>query len=221
MLQDREQRNRLISGVLIIALGIMALINNMIAGDIAAWIWIIGLALAAVAFGWAYTFDKEAWVAIGAYVTGATAILIFLITKLNLSGLWQPVIVLLGVALPFFAAWWANRKRWGLLIPAYILVAIIPILLISEGGTDEGKLVPAYVMLVIGIPFIIAFFATRKWELLIPGGILAFIGLAFLGTSIGLSEQVLTVIVPVAVIAVGVFMFYTGWSGKTQEQKQK
>lgn len=221
MLQDREQRNRVITGVLIIALGIMALINNAIADEVAAWIWIIGLAVATLVFVWSYTLDKEAWAAIGAYVTAAIAVLILLITKGNLSGLWVPVIVLLGIALPFFAAWWADRKKWGLLIPAYILVAIIPILLISEGTTDEGNLVPAYVMLVIGIPFIIAYFVTRKWGLLIPGGIMSVIGLAFLGTQVGLSEQVITVGVPLVVIAAGVFMLFSGWLGKTQEQKHR
>jgi hypothetical protein len=221
MLQNREQRNQLIAGVLIIALGIMALINNAIADDVAAWIWIIGLTVATVGFGWAYTFDKETWTAVGAYLTGAIAILIFLITKVALSGLWVPVIVMLAIALPFLAAWWASREKWGLLIVAYLFFAIIPILLISEGTTNEGELVPAYVTLAIGIPFIIAYFATRNWLLLIPGGIMSFIGLAFVGTSIGLSEQVLTVIVPLLVIVVGVFMLYRTWSGKPQEQKQK
>ena len=221
MLQDREQRNRLITGVVIIALGIMALINNMIADDVAAWIWIIGLAAAAVVFGWAYTFDKETWAAIGAYVTGAIAILIFLITKIEISGLWVPVIVMLGLALPFIVAWWLDRKTWGLLVPAYVFLAIIPILLIGQGTGNQGQLIPAYVMLVIGIPFIIAYFVTRTWGLLIPGGIMSVIGLAFLGTSIGLSEQVLTIIVPLVVIAVGVFMLYRSWSGETREQKQK
>lgn len=220
MLQDREQRNRLIMGVLIIALGAVALITDAIADEVAVWVWIISLALAAVVFIWAYTFDREGWAAVGAYVTGAIAVLIFLVTQVSLTGAWLPVIVLLGVALPFLAVWWADPKKWGFLIPAYVLVAIIPILLISEGAADEGNLIPAYVMLVIGLPFIVAYFITRKWGLLIPGGILSVIGLAFLGASIGLSEQVLTVIVPLALIAGGVYLLYSAWWGKYHEQRQ-
>jgi hypothetical protein len=221
MLQNREQRNRMILGVLIIALGVMTLVNNAIADDVAEWIWIIGLAAAALVFGWAYTFDKETWAAVGAYVTGAIAILIVLAAKVDLPEIWVAIIVMLEIALPFFAAWWANPKKWGFLIPAYVFVAIIPILLISEGTTEDDNLITAYVMLAIGVPFIFAYFVTRKWGLLIPGGIMSFIALAFVGISIGLSEQVLTVIVPLAVIAVGVFMLYSAWSGKNQEQKQR
>ena len=50
---------------------------------------------------------------------------------------------------------------------------------------------------------------------------LSVIGLAFLGMRIGLSEQVLTVVAPVVVIAIGMFMLYRSWSGENREQKQK
>jgi len=129
------------------------------------------------------------------------------------------VVVLLAIALPLVAAWWFDRTRQGLLIPAYILVAVIPILLISETTEKEGDLVPAYVMLVIGIPFIGAYFLTRKWGFLIPGGIMTLIGLAFLGTSVGLSEQVLTVVVPIVLIAIGVFMLFRTWTGQPQKRE--
>ncbi len=224
MLQDREQRSRIIAGVVIILLGVMALINNAVEPETAAWLWIIVMVVAAVIFGWAYMQEKETWFAIGAYLTGAIALLVFLLTKTKLdeselSDVWVPAIVLLGIALPFVVAWWVDRTRWGLLIPAYILVAIIPILLISETTEKEGDLVPAYVMLVIGVPFIGAYLLTRKWGFLVPGGIMILIGLAFLGTSVGLSEQVLTVIVPIVLIAIGAFMLFRARTGLPQKRE--
>ncbi|MBK8025412.1 MAG: hypothetical protein IPK19_29470 [Chloroflexi bacterium] len=206
MLQDREQRKRLIWGVLIIALGVMALINNTIAGETAAWMWIVGLAVAAILFVWAYLKDRELYAAIGGYVTGASAVLIFLLTKTGFAddGLWIPAVVLLGVALPFFAAWWTHRKEWGFLLVAYILAAVVGVLFVSE----RGALVPAYVMFVIGAPFVVSFVVTHKREPLIPGVILWLLALAFLGTTLGVSEQVFTVVVPLVAIAAGVYLLF-------------
>ncbi|MBL8130293.1 MAG: hypothetical protein JNL42_00420 [Anaerolineae bacterium] len=221
MLQDREQRKRLIGGVAIIALGIMALVNTTIGSDAAAWMWIIGLAVAAVVFTWVYMLERELWAVICAYVTGASAVVIFAASQAKLDGFWMPVLVLSGVALPFLAAWWTHRSQWGFLLVAYILAAIIPILFLSERQGDDGGLVPGYTLIVIGLPFIVAYFTTHQRELLIPGGILWFIGLAFLGTGLGLSQQLITVVVPLAVVAIGVYMLFGAYLTRTHEHLPK
>ncbi|MCK6581351.1 MAG: hypothetical protein L6Q98_24940 [Anaerolineae bacterium] len=222
MLQDREQRKRLIGGVAVIALGIMTLVNATIVGDAAAWMWIIGLAVAAVVFTWVYTLERELWAVICAYVTGASAVVIFAASQVKPEGLWMPVIVLLGVAIPFFAAWWTHRSQWGFLLVAYILAAITGVVFLSERQPDgDGGLVPGYTLLMIGLPFIAAYFTTHQRELLIPGGILWFIGLAFLGTGLGLSQQLITVVVPLAVVAIGVYMLFGAYLTRTHEHLPK
>lgn len=224
MLQNKEQRGRLIAGVVIILLGVMALVNNLVAGNITAWLWIVALAASAVIFGWAYTFEREAWAAVVAYVFAAIAVVVLLTTQVKLADDWIPVVVLAAIGVPFVVAWLMDRKQWYFLIPAYAMFAIIPILFISE-TVAEDQLIPAYVMLVIGIPFIVVFAASRSgwlhipWGgwLLIPGGIMVLLGLAFLGVGIGLTEQVLTIVVPIIVIAAGVILLFSR-SGQPRKQ---
>lgn len=219
MAAEKDSRVRLIVGAVIILLGIAALLQNIVANDVATWVWIIALAVSAVIFAWGYTAVKETWAILGTYITGLIALIIFLVTKANVTGNWVPTLVLLGIALPFVVAWWRNRKDWGLLIPAYILTAIVPILWLGENGQNEEKIIPAYVMFVIGLPFLVAYVESHTWPLLLVGGIFVLIALGMLAVGAGLSAQVLTVLVPIVLIAVGAFILLQSWFKQPRKQQ--
>lgn len=216
MLENKELRSRSIVGAVIIILGVTALLQNVITGDAMTWAWIIALGVSAVIFGWGYTLVKEAWAVIGAYVTIMVAALIFLGTKTTVSGNWLPSFVLLAIGLPFAVAWWFSRKDWGLLIPAYVMAVLVPILWLGDSANEN--LVPAYVLFAIGLPFIVGFGVSHKWPLLLVGGILALIGLGLLTTGAGLSGQILTIAIPAVLIVVGAFMLLQAFG---QPRKQE
>jgi hypothetical protein len=136
-------------------------------------------------------------------VTGAIALLVLLLTQFDLAGILVPSLVLAAIAFPFIYAWTRNRKEWGLLVPAYVLLAIIPILFISDGGSDD-LLIPAYVMGVIGAPFVVAFLRTQQWPFLIPGGIMWLIGAFFLFDAI---EKAGAIIAIILIIIGGLLLF--------------
>lgn len=200
-----ERLGRLIGGGALILIGLLQLLDNVFAVEFGAWVWIIGLAVAAVAFGYVYLKERQVWAAIVTYVTGVLAVFLFLVTQANLTGNLVPAVILAAIAVPFVYAWWRDRKQWGLLIPAYVLLAIIPILYFGDTA-EEGKLVPAYVMLAIGLPFIAAFAFTRQWPLLIPGGIMLAIGAFFLFDAVETFATAMAILVPVALIGLGVLL---------------
>jgi hypothetical protein len=175
-----DNRSRIVGGIILILLGLAQIISNNISGNGQAWLWIVAFAGSAAAFVWVYSQGKEGWAAVGAYVFGALALLLLLLTQFNLEGVLVPVLVLLAIALPFVYMWNRNRSQWGWLIPAYVLIAIIPVLFLGETAGDESTLVPAYVMAVIGAPFILAFLRLRQWPFLIPGGIMWLLAAFFL-----------------------------------------
>lgn len=195
MLQDQEQRARLVAGVVIILLGVVALLNNFVSGDLLAWLWIVVLAGSAVAFGWVYSRERTAWAAIGTYVTGFLAAFVFLLTQVNLSGVWVPVLVLLAIALPFVYLWWQDRRQWGLLVPAYVLVAVAVFLLLTEMGVS-GTLVPTFVLLAVALPFVVGWLRDRQqWGLLVPAYVMVTVAVVVLLGGSGASAELIPVFV--------------------------
>jgi hypothetical protein len=118
---------------------------------------------------------------LAAYVLGAIALLVTLVTLDVLHDEAVAFYVLLVIALPFLAVYWLDRTQWWAMIPAYVLLAVgVMVGLIGLGVLDD-LLVPAYVLLAIALPFFVVFARDRsQWWPLIPGGILAAIGLGFL-----------------------------------------
>jgi hypothetical protein len=92
--------------------------------------------------------------------------------------------ILIGIALWFLIGFLIDRKRWVLLIPAYILViaavetAINTILVPSLLQGQSKTLLVAYssgagMMIMLAIPFFVAYVVSKKsWWALIPAGVL-------------------------------------------------
>ncbi|MCB9452997.1 MAG: hypothetical protein H6672_16295 [Anaerolineaceae bacterium] len=211
-------RGRMLSGIAVIVFGVMLLITNFNQGDaVLTWVWIVLLAAAAAAFAWLAVVDKLKWAWLVAYICGGASLIILLSEKVNIEGQLFPAIVLLAIALPFIAGWWNKREDWGLLIPAYILLAVIPILFISENDALSERLTPAYTLVVIGVPFLVGYFIKRTTGLLVAGGILVAIGVIFLiSSSPDAAENVLKFLGPIAVIGGGIVLLARAWTQNQQ-----
>ncbi|MBK5107316.1 MAG: hypothetical protein JJE12_04270 [Anaerolineales bacterium] len=169
----------LILGGLLIVFGVLALVETVT--DLSAWIWVAVLTIGGLGVYAIYAMDRaQKWLLIVSYSMLAVAGLVTLLTLGVLEDTFVATYVLLAIALPFYFAFLSNRERWGLLIPAYVLTAIAVMVPLIELDVLGDELIVTYVMLAIAIPFFVVYFLnTKKWWALIPGGILALIGLGF------------------------------------------
>ena len=149
-----------VAGLLVIAL----LSSSVTASSIAGWIWIVVLTVSAGLLGWAYSRNQELWAAFGTYASGAIALFVFLVDKVDLSGVIVPAMALVAVAVPFFVAWRMDHRQLLALAIAYILVATIPILLIQAVTDYEEVLITVYVLLAIGVALFAGYRMSRISE---------------------------------------------------------
>jgi hypothetical protein len=191
----------LIWGGLLILFGVMALIETYT--DLTAWVWVAILAAAGLVVFGVYLTDRSQWgLLIPAYVLWAVAGLIALITLNILRDESVATYVLAAIALPFLVAFLRDRSRWGLLIPAYVLLAVGVMVGLLGVGVLSDLLIPAYVLLAIAIPFFVVYARDPKqWWPLIPGGVLAVVGLSFL-----IAEAAVQYVGPAVLVLVGVWI---------------
>ena len=170
----------LVLGGLLIIFGVLALLDTFI--DLGAWVWVAVLTVGGLAVYVVYAVERtEKWMLIISYVMLAVAGLVALLTLGLLPDPFVATYVLLSIALPFLAAFLFNRTNWGLLIPAYVLLAIGVMVPLIDLGVLYDTLIATYILIAIAIPFFAVYILnTRNWWALIPGGILAIIGLGFL-----------------------------------------
>lgn len=196
---NTHSKNRsLIWGGLLILFGVVGLAETII--DLSAWIWVTILAVAGFSVFGVYQTKRSEWgFFILAYVFWSIAGLVALIELNILRDEGIATFVLTAIALPFLVAFLRDREKWGLLIPAYVLLAVGVMVGLIGLGILNDLLIPSYVMFAIAIPFFVAYWHDRQqWWPLIPSGILAVIGLAFL-----IAESAIEYVVPLALILIG------------------
>jgi hypothetical protein len=200
-MKTQARRQDVVWGGLLLLFGVMALVETYT--DLSAWVWVAILAAAGLgAFG-VYLTNRSDWgLLIPAYVLWAIAGLVGLIELNILRDESVATYVLAAIALPFLVVYLRNRDQWWALIPAYVLLAVgVMVGLIGLGVLDD-LLVPAYVMFAIAIPFFAVYARnTKQWWALIPGGIMAVIGLSFL-----IAEAAAQYIGPAVLILVGAWV---------------
>jgi hypothetical protein len=141
------------------------------------------------------------WAFIPAYVFGVIGAIITLEGTV-LNGDAMGAFVMFAFALPFLVIGLSNSRNWWALIPAYVFASIGVMLAFVVNRGDEGKIVPAYVMFAVAAPFLFVFVRNpRNWWALIPGGIMASIGLGFM-----MSITSVQYIVPAALIVGGLLL---------------
>jgi len=98
--------------------------------------------------------------------------------------------IMIGIALWFLTGFLIDRRRWGLLIPAYIMVfaavetvvntMVVPSILRGEDNASFlfALTSGAATMLMLALPFFVVYFVSKKsWWALIPAGTFTSIGL--------------------------------------------
>jgi hypothetical protein len=200
-MKTQARRQDVVWGGLLLLFGVMALVETYT--DLSAWIWVAVLAAAGLGVFGVYLTDRSDWgLLIPAYVLWAIAGLVGLIELNILRDESVATYVLAAIALPFLVVYLRNRDQWWALIPAYVLLAVgVMVGLIGLGVLDD-LLVPAYVMFAIAIPFFAVYARnTKQWWALIPGGIMAVIGLSFL-----IAEAAAQYVGPAVLILVGAWV---------------
>ncbi len=259
-MKQQSRNQALVWGGLLIIFGVVGLVESFT--DLTPWAWVAILAVTGLGIFGVFLWDRsEWWPLIPAYVLWAIAGLLALVELNVIDGVFLPAYVLPAIALPFIvvylrdrAQWWAlipayvmitvaamlllsetallrdtfqatfvltaialpflvvylrNRAQWWALIPAYVLLSIGVMILLEELGVLSDFLVPAYVMFVIAIPFFVVYIRNPKqWWPLIPGGIMAAIGLSFL------MVEAFQYVFPAVVILVGFWILVRSFTRK-------
>ncbi len=200
-MRTQSRKQGLVWGSLLILFGLVGLVE--VYTDLTAWAWVVILAAAGLGIFGIYLTERSDWgLLVPAYVMGSVAALVALIELDVLRDEFIATFVLMAVALPFLVGFLRNRERWGLLIPAYVLLAVGVMVGLLERGILNDLLVPAYVMFAIAIPFFVVYGRNpQQWWALIPGGIMAVIGLSFL-----IAEAMIGYAVPAVLILAGIWI---------------
>jgi hypothetical protein len=195
---NSQMKHGVVWGGLLILFGIISLLETFV--DLNAWVWVVVLTAAGLGIYGFYATDRtEKWMLYVSYGFLAIALMVALITLNVLRDEAVAVYVLLAIALPFALAFLRDNRLWGLLIPAYVLLAVSLMVGLIGLNVLDDLLIPAYVMFAIALPFFSVYLRNNQnWWALIPGGIMAFIGLSFL-----IADASVRFIVPVGLILVG------------------
>ena len=201
-LTDRSEPTLLIPAYVLWAVALMVVLVTL---NVLRDEFIAMYVLAAIALPFLVVFVRDRaqwWALIPVYVLWAVAGLVAL-TALNvLSDEFIALYVLTAIALPFLVVFLRDRAQWWALIPAYVMLAVGLMVGLTASGALSELLIPAYVMFAIAIPFLVVFALNPKeWWPLIPGGIMAIIGLAFL-----VAEAAVEYIAPLALVLAGIWI---------------
>jgi hypothetical protein len=198
---SRSAKQAIIWGGTLILVGVLSLVNQFI--ELSPWMW-AGM-FGAVGLGalLLYLTDRSDWaMLLATYISWAIGLLIALVTLDFLRGDAIAFYVLSAVALPFLAVFVRDRAQWWALIPAYILLVVGLMVWLIGLRVLGDLLIPAYVMFAIAAPFLLVYVRDRsQWWALIPGGIMAIVGLSFL-----IAEGAVQYIGALALILIGVLI---------------
>jgi hypothetical protein len=175
---SRAAKQTLIWGGVLILTGVLLLVNRFVA--LSPWVWATFLAGAGLgAFGLYLADRSDGLVLLAAYLLWAIAGLIALVPPGFLRGEGVACYMLLAIALPFLAIFARDRARWWALVPAYPLLVVSGAIGLAQSGLFGDDLVSAFVVLAIALPFFVIYGRDRRrWWALIPGLVLAVIGLS-------------------------------------------
>jgi hypothetical protein len=199
-------------GGFLIILGGLMLLELFTA--LSAWVWVGFFVIMGIAFIGVYAMDTtKRGSLVPAYIMLAIAGLIALIELDILRDEAVAIYVLSTIALPFLVGFLRSRERWGLLIPAYILFAVAGMIALTSLSALSDNLVVSYILFANALPWLIVFVLNRKhWWALIPGGITAVVGLAFL-----LTDEFVQYVGPALIILAGAWILLRGFFRKEPE----
>jgi hypothetical protein len=202
-----DLRSRLLIGLLLVAGGILFLLQNfgLIPTDMPL-LWMIVFGVAGLAFVFAFALGRREW---WGWIPGLTLLglaALLGIETLNVGPDELGAAVFMGsIALAFFVVYaTTGGENWWAIIPAGVLTSIALVILLSD--LVEGDTVGGLFLLGIGLTFGILYFVPTpegrmKWAAY-PAGILVLIGLLVFGAAANLINYIW----PLALILGGLFL---------------
>lgn len=120
------------------------------------------------------------------------------------------IVVLAAGSAAFYSVYLRNKEQWWPLIPAYALAAGALLNLLGFVGLG-GDFLGGLTILAVAAPFFYVYLRNKEnWWALIPGGILAMVGLGLLISSIAFA-------IPALMIVGGVYLLVRQLTGKNTE----
>ncbi len=200
---------RVVGGILLIAVGILILLQNLkILGGGLDLLWALLFGAGGVVFLYVFLNNRDNWWAL---VPGFVLLSLGVIIALDqlapqIGDDWSGAIVVGGIGLAFWAIYFANRENWWAVIPGGVLLTIA--LLIGLSSVIEGFETGGVFLLGLGLTFgLLSFLQTpqgrMKWAL-IPASVLLVIGLLLTAAS----ASILKFIWPAVLILVGLYFIF-------------
>lgn len=197
----------IIGGILLIAAGVIFLLNNL--GLIALdWEMLIGPLFAVGGLVFLIVFmmnTKDWWALIPGFVLVALGIIIFM--NANLAGdvdRFSGAIFLGLLGLAFLLIYVTHTDNWWAVIPGGVLVTLAGVSLIQGDGRFVGAVFFLGMALTFGIVYILPKPTGRTTWALYPAGILALVGILVLLGATNLTQYIL----PLALLIIGGIVLY-------------
>ncbi len=207
-MKQQSRNQALVWGGLLIIFGVVGLVESFT--DLTPWAWVAILAVTGLGIFAVFLLDRsEWWPLIPAYVLWAIAGLLALVELNVLSDQFLPTYVLCAIAIPFIVVYLRDRAQWWALIPAYVMIAVAAMLLLSETALLRDAFQATFVLTAIALPFLVVYLRDRtKWWALIPAYVLLSIGVMILLEELGVLSDFLVPAYVMFVIAIPFFVVY-------------
>lgn len=214
-METQSGRGRALWGGFLVILGGVLLLEYFV--ELTLWAWVIFLVAFGLGFYALYATDRtQKGLLIPSYVLLAIAGLLALLEFDILYGDAVAFYALTAIAIPFLYVYLRNRKMWWALIPAYVMFAVAGLIGLESIDFFKGDTEVSYIMFAIALPFLFVYFRnTKNWWALIPGGIMAIIGIAFL-----LTVDLGRYIGPGIIILVGVWILFRAFFRPSTQTKR-
>lgn len=197
----------IIGGILLIAAGVIFLLDNL--GMIYLnWEIVIGpiFALGGLVFLVVFILNTDNWWAlIPGFVLIAIGVIIFMDQNMETAAdLWSGAIFLGLLGLSFFLIYLFHTDNWWAIIPGGVLLTLAGVTLVPDDGLIGGVIFFIGLAITFGLVYILPKPSGRLQWALYPAGILLLIGvLVYLG-----AENLIDYVWPVALLIVGSYVVY-------------
>jgi hypothetical protein len=200
---------RIVGGVLLIAVGILALLQGIgVLADVAPLLWALIVGAGGALFLYIFLTSRANWWAI---IPGFLLLSVGTLIALEslfpaMSGGWGGALVMGGIGLAFWVVYFLKREHWWAIIPGGVMVTIA--LVTGLSSVLEGVETGGIFFLGLGLTFgLLAFLPSpegrMRWAL-IPAAILLIMGVVIMAAAV----EILNYLWPVALILVGVYLVF-------------
>lgn len=199
---------RIIGGILLIAAGVLLLLQELDILTIGDLIWPILFGAGSLIFLYVFLSDRAQWWALipGCTLLGLAGLMLWEELTPEPAGAWGAMFFLGSIGLSFLLIYLNNREFWWAIIPAGTLFTVA--LVASLSSVLEGVAIASVLFLGLALTFTVLYLVRTpqgrmKWAL-IPAAVLLVIGLGMLARS----ELVLQYLWPLVLIGVGLYFLW-------------